>query len=910
MTRYTPIVVGLAILGGIAVLTAKPRPATKRLAVERQPTPALFADDVEEEPELEVAAPADPDTDVPGIDLAAMEALPSEADAPPLAVQASAGFLWADVPEVAPGKPASEVGSLDDIRAYLVAGDTDRALWAAEAFVADKKRSRDRDAADLLIGMIHREAGRHNSASDSFSRVRQGNGPLAPFGAWYEAEQDLLRGKSAQAVRRCTSYRETWPEGVHFDQCNEVIARGQAAQGHETAARAAAKEWDTAHPLAPIGEQVELQLGIWEAEHDPNKAVVRLRDLSIHHRTALTGRVAEELLVKLHSQGVPGAEVPTDIPSLQARSVSLRDSGRTEEAWAIYEDLLSKSGDDPALQRWCGEVLTGFSWRTRHFDRLIAAIETRYAANPTAGDAYNLQKYNGKAGNWKKAGEWIHVGLTRHAGTREWRGHDEEFGRFFLLAGDYKAAKERFDVLVAKGGVSGHRAEFYSAFAVFLDGDNAGAVKKFDVIAARGKENNIEAHWWRSRALDKLGKTEAAAADRQYILDHDPLSWYGVLARNSDAPDARNGRWPGPDVTLPALPETYGLNIANDGTAGGWTPPRLVKPNSGFAALSWSPGGAASDLAAPMPTLKLLSRDPLVPPASYPTGTIFEAAKAREGMKSLVATAGTAYPVLSAIQDLARVGLYDLSGPLFAKFREDWRTAAGSSRDPHHAVAKQLLPLKSEDWRSLYLFTRDHNHTARYLYGVDRSMATPEGKREALKLAWPLAHDRYVWTHGSDQDVDPYLVTGLMRQESTYNPIAMSPVGARGAMQIMPRTGHLLADITHDTDYTSSDLEDPVVAVGFGIRYMGLLLERFDGNFPLAVAAYNCGPHNVSSWLHGTSLDVPTDVFVESIPLRETRNYVKQVSENYATYLALYAPGTPLHVPDHPTRDDASIVDF
>jgi hypothetical protein len=261
-------------------------------------------------------------------------------------------------------------------------------------------------------------------------------------------------------------------------------------------------------------------------------------------------------------------------------------------------------------------------------------------------------------------------------------------------------------------------------------------------------------------------------------------------------------------------------------------------------------------------------------------------------------------------EELASLGLYDLAGPLFAHFYEDWREATRSSRHPHHAVVR-MTALRTEDWRALFFHTRDHHHSARFAYGLDRSLSAPEWKEEALRLAWPLAHDRFVWRHGRAADIDPYLVLALMRQESTYNAIAMSPVGARGAMQIMPRTGHLLAERTRDMHYTASNLEDPVFAVGYGITYLALLMERFGGTFPLAVSAYNAGPRNVSSWISATELDIPIDVFVEQIPLRETRNYVKQVSSHYATYLDLYAPeGTQLRVPPTPAADKAGVVEF
>ena len=93
-------------------------------------------------------------------------------------------------------------------------------------------------------------------------------------------------------------------------------------------------------------------------------------------------------------------------------------------------------------------------------------------------------------------------------------------------------------------------------------------------------------------------------------------------------------------------------------------------------------------------------------------------------------------------------------------------------------------------------------------------------------MAYPLAHSRVVWDACRDHDVDPFMVLGLMRQESTYRATAVSRVGARGAMQIMPRTGHLLADLVHDTDFTAGDLVDPIVSVQYGIRYLGLLLDN------------------------------------------------------------------------------------
>jgi len=221
------------------------------------------------------------------------------------------------------------------------------------------------------------------------------------------------------------------------------------------------------------------------------------------------------------------------------------------------------------------------------------------------------------------------------------------------------------------------------------------------------------------------------------------------------------------------------------------------------------------------------------------------------------------------------------------------------------------MGLKQEHWRELFYVTRNHHHTMRYTHGMWEDIEDEKVARQAHRLGFPLAHDRTVWTHAREAGIDPFLVLGLMRQESQYSPIATSRVGAKGAMQIMPRTGHLLADLVHDTHFTAGDLEDPILSVGYGIHYLGLLTERFDGVYPLAIASYNAGPHSVSSWLQGTGTDMPVDAFVEHIPFHETRSYVKKVTIGYGTYVALYAPdGTQIDMPAHPLGDNAAIVDF
>ncbi|MEQ1508101.1 MAG: lytic transglycosylase domain-containing protein, partial [Myxococcota bacterium] len=377
----------------------------------------------------------------------------------------------------------------------------------------------------------------------------------------------------------------------------------------------------------------------------------------------------------------------------------------------------------------------------------------------------------------------------------------------------------------------------------------------------------------------------------------EPVLWPTALDADPACRFVREAIVPLADAAIPLpAPVALGATAAEPGFAvwrwGGLTaqdPGDLQVDRSG----STSQGGRAFDIE-------------LEPPPSYLPSPLFDPPGSRRSLATFADEFAGKWPELRAISDLASVGLYDLAGPMLGDWYEQWQDQV-RHRD---ATARRLSGTSPEAWRDLFLAARDHHDTARFVYGWWDTLE-PARQTDAYRLGYPLAHDRYVWSHARAHDLDPYLVLGLMRQESTYNASARSRVGARGAMQIMPRTGHLLADLAHDTEFDAGDLEDPTVAVGYGIRYLGLLMRRFDGVYPLAVASYNGGPFNVSAWLKGTGIDMPIDAFVEHIPYRETRDYVKKVSEGYAAYVALYGPiGAEVTLPLSPLADRVEVVDF
>ncbi|MEL4897212.1 lytic transglycosylase domain-containing protein [Crocosphaera sp. Alani8] len=136
------------------------------------------------------------------------------------------------------------------------------------------------------------------------------------------------------------------------------------------------------------------------------------------------------------------------------------------------------------------------------------------------------------------------------------------------------------------------------------------------------------------------------------------------------------------------------------------------------------------------------------------------------------------------------------------------------------------------------------------------------------------------------RQLNPLLVTSLMRQESRFEPEIKSPVGATGLMQVMPATGEWVANKINLTDYSLTDPDD---SINLGTWYLNYTHSEYSNNSLLAIASYNAGPGNVSKWVRRYQVSDP-DVFVEKIPFRETKGYVESVFGNYWNYLRIYNP--------------------
>jgi soluble lytic murein transglycosylase len=153
------------------------------------------------------------------------------------------------------------------------------------------------------------------------------------------------------------------------------------------------------------------------------------------------------------------------------------------------------------------------------------------------------------------------------------------------------------------------------------------------------------------------------------------------------------------------------------------------------------------------------------------------------------------------------------------------------------------------------------------------------GYWDDIELRFPLAYQDEINQSAAKADVASGWAMAITRRESSFMPDARSPVGAQGLMQLMPATAKQVAKKT----VSLAQLNDPLLNIDYGTDYLNHLMQRNDGNLLMATAAYNAGYSKVKQWIP-QDYALPADVWVETIPYYETREYVKAVMAYYQIY--------------------------
>jgi soluble lytic murein transglycosylase len=363
----------------------------------------------------------------------------------------------------------------------------------------------------------------------------------------------------------------------------------------------------------------------------------------------------------------------------------------------------------------------------------------------------------------------------------------------------------------------------------YWSGDYQNAAKYLHLAQQfRRSEDAPRCYFFEAKALEKLGKKGEAQATYRKLLEQYDHTYYAYRAR-----------------------QVLGLT-------GSATTPFAGEDFS--EALSGLTGRDTEKLAAIM--------------------EIWEETKAEE--LNLVEDPETTQWHLNKYRELMRLGLIDYAA-------EEARYLVNLTSEQEKDTAQTKLG-------ELLVGSGSYNAPIKY---ADRKVkkAILDGSQQQVSPAlWRMAYPRAYWSLVSGKAkkyrLDPLLALAVIREESRFRPSAVSRSGARGLMQIMPKTGRGLAKSLKLKPYRTARLFEPSVNVELGSCFLADLIKESRGNIYLALAGYNGGPNRVKrylkEWYDGDYDKLDVDEFIETIPIRETRLYVQKVMASYFEYQRLY----------------------
>lgn len=643
----------------------------------------------------------------------------------------------------------------------------------------------------LLTGVLWLSEGEPGRAAAQLAAVKPPP-KLEPFHGWYLGEAQAWSGARAAAVKTLTRAKERAPAAlarrIEVRVAELQLELGQAAKALKVLEAAAAE--------SPTPEALLTRAYARRATGAPDAAATDLRTLLLRFPTHPH---AVEALRLLSLSGPPTFGFEEQLLRAQA----LLAHGAPTEALAQLEAAPLPEGKERPAAAARKALLEGQALLVRGKE----------------ADAFARLDFAAAQGRPATAAEAM---MTK--ARRLMRAQQHQDARALMLALDAKYPDNG----------NAPEAAYLGAWLSLADGRFEQAVEDFDAFEARhaGSKKRDEARWFRAWALFRLGRSDAARAGLQALVEEFPKSSLVPQATYWSARVAQLG----------------GLTHASTGDAGRPSPIDLEKEYRDVARAF--PGTIYAVLAAER--LKGLGRTP---------PRLFAVAP-----KSLSVQPPAS---LALALELSRTGLL---------------------RDASDEVNRVVGQVSSADealttghaLQGVGEYGAAHALAARWLWGQVYTARRPE----ALALMYPRAYRETVEAHAASVGLDPFLAWAIMRRESGFRPEVVSSADARGLMQIIPPTAKAIALELKTPTPAPDDLYAPELNVRFGTWYLSALIDRM-AHPALCAASYNAGPSAVAKWL-GQRGQLPLDEWVEEIPYKETRGYVKQVLADHVIYQQLY----------------------
>lgn len=407
-------------------------------------------------------------------------------------------------------------------------------------------------------------------------------------------------------------------------------------------------------------------------------------------------------------------------------------------------------------------------------------------------------------------------------------------GLFFLKADRVEESLDAFRQLLTLHPTAPEapEASWRVGWISYRRGDYERAAEQLIEHVARypRSEYLLQAAYWAARAQERLGHRDRARALYNRLIERSPYSYYGLRASE---------RLKSLGQSSSTATSRFSPNISSD--IG-----NRSRPSSQASAAPVDPQDDPFSRA-------LAHLERATPPSETATPAAFERVEKATQLRWL------------QLDDLA---LSELE-------------AAQRESPTSHRVNVEIARIYRDQANHLAAINAVRRAHPDYL-----SYQGNELPEEVFRLLFPLAHWNLIRENCRRQGLDPYLVAGLIRQESGFLVRARSVANARGLMQIIPSTGRLVARRYGLHRFRPNQLYDPALNIRLGTTYLADMIERF-GRIEYALAAYNAGPLRVVRWMR----ELPSgemDEWVESIPITETRLYVQAVLRNRAYYQRIY----------------------
>jgi soluble lytic murein transglycosylase-like protein len=780
------------------------------------------------------------------------------------AVNVVQGPSPADARAVAADARGPAAPTVTDPAALLAAGQPEPALaalaqqpaaaldswdwWVSQALRAraERLRGRPEQASATLAPLV---AARRSPPglpreliADEYARSLMAQAATLP-----QREADALRRTAAKVwhkasklepVRNLASMRVG-----HAEALAAIEGEGAGRRAAATAAVKALGDVVKAYPAHPRRGTLELARALaLQRAGKQSEAIAALRRVAIEQTGAPEADSAEQTLVGL------GRAPRWSGPEQLERASAARSHRRFDASRQILDELLRDPRTPAHLRPLAQRSRAYTASKQRDFATYAADLEALFRASPSADLRGDLLRALDRAGRHQDAIDlWLTQAQRRGAaGTAALSQAIEQAMR----GGLYGQARTLFERLPPKDRLRGDRP-WIDAWLKLRLGERDAAIQAFAALERRRGEQAGVARYFRGRLLLASPEDRAEGVSLlRAIVAAGPLDYYGLMARQRllDA-----GEEPGPVPVLspmstetadPPTPAQARATFAALVSEHGAAIPALRRGEFLYAAGWWDE--AQRELRIAVDTLELVA----------PLGKSGWVPRHEDHVRGLAWLATWKQPKLAAPRE-ARALRRDADA--VAGLREGLRGLCWALGEPH------------------------------------RLARLTTGAAGSYRARWhPRAYRATVEREAAARAVDPTQLWALMYTESRFRRHAVSSVGARGAIQIMPNTGELLAARLGESLGDTDRLFDIDTNVHLAAYYLAELLRKFHGQPAMAYASYNGGPFNVERWLRakadpaGGGQPLELDVFIAEIPFRETANYTRRVLEVQAAYSLLY----------------------